>query len=405
MRTSMVTRTLLLTSMILATFGALSGQQIPTLEFNKATPVTISAGEVKEYTFKGKKGDYWEIKTPTEASIFISFELLAPTGEEILKNQDTNAPALILPADGEYKLRVFCSPVDGKPGPYSVDVVASDRFALPKGSKKVTTRRVNGYTITIYKSEEEYLTALEIVRSGKRLAYLLGDSTIPFSFMDHSIGVAGTARKRERELWQTADKTGDGVPDIAIEYYSGGAHCCYTYYFYELGDQMVQRPTLSTADAGLAAVRVNPGGGLRLRTADMAFAYWNIYFAGSPSPKVILDFKNSQWRPNFSAMKKPSPTAAKLQTIAARARKLMNDKPYRGDEFAVALDEGYLFEEAFWGTMLDLIYTGNENEAWKFMDDVWPKTKPGKELFLRDFKEQLGKSLFWQMIKEDSAKP
>jgi hypothetical protein len=39
--------------------------------------------------------------------------------------------------------------------------------------------------------------------------------------------------------------------------------------------------------------------------------------------------------------------------------------------------------------MLSLIYTDNEEWAWKFFDLVWPEKKPGKEKFLKDFKEKL----------------
>jgi hypothetical protein len=34
-----------------------------------------------------------------------------------------------------------------------------------------------------------------------------------------------------------ADLSGDGVPDLALESYSGGAHCCWTYYIISLGEK------------------------------------------------------------------------------------------------------------------------------------------------------------------------
>ena len=55
----------------------------------------------------------------------------------------------------------------------------------------------------------------------------------------------------------------------------------------------------------------------------------------------------------------------------------------------------------FWDEMLELIYTGNEELAWQFLDLVWPPEKQGKELFIRDFKKQLLESSTWQMILED----
>lgn len=42
-----------------------------------------------------------------------------------------------------------------------------------------------------------------------------------------------------------------------------------------------------------------------------------------------------------------------------------------------------------WGEMLKLIYTGNENIAWKFFEEVWPENYPGKKEALAQFKMQL----------------
>jgi hypothetical protein len=58
----------------------------------------------------------------------------------------------------------------------------------------------------------------------------------------------------------------------------------------------------------------------------------------------------------------------------------------------------------FWGDMLDLIYTGHEDLAWQFLDLVWSPQKQGKERFIRDFKNQLLQSQYWQMILEDQKK-
>jgi hypothetical protein len=67
------------------------------------------------------------------------------------------------------------------------------------------------------------------------------------------------------------------------------------------------------------------------------------------------------------------------------ALKISND-PYT--------EVGMDFEEAFWGEMLDLIYSGNEPLAWQYLDLVWPPKKPGKDKFLADFKEQLADSYY-----------
>ena len=67
----------------------------------------------------------------------------------------------------------------------------------------------------------------------------------------------------------------------------------------------------------------------------------------------------------------------------------MNLHPYTNPD-----DNFNDFEEAFWGDMLDLIYTGHEDLAWQYFDMVWPAKKAGKGKFLADFKEQLSKSAY-----------
>jgi hypothetical protein len=51
--------------------------------------------------------------------------------------------------------------------------------------------------------------------------------------------------------------------------------------------------------------------------------------------------------------------------------------------------------------MLDLLYTGHEDLAWKYLDLVWPVNKVGKERFLSDFKARLAESYFWQLMEEE----
>ena len=45
--------------------------------------------------------------------------------------------------------------------------------------------------------------------------------------------------------------------------------------------------------------------------------------------------------------------------------------------------------------MLDLIYTGNEDAAWKWFERAWPDGVSKKAEFLKEFKEKLANSNFW----------
>ena len=363
---------------------------------NTSAKITLGTGETKEFTFTGKQGDFWQLKESREWPVYPDVTLIAPDGRNILSDYDGYLRALVLPMDGMYKLRFSLTKTDSeetKPGPHELTVGYTDIFSLARGSAKVSSRTVAGYTVEIWHSKDEYVTTLKIAKGGDIEAVLIGESGMPFEFADKFADGKSRAEMRAAQLWRTADKTGDGTPDIAIQYYSGGAHCCFDLNVYELGKSVVKVPTLSTADAGVVPMRSNPTGGLRLRSADMTFAYWNMSFAGSPAAVIVLDFKDGQWRPNFAAMKKAPPSAALLKKKAAAARKKLTTEPYKTGEYG--------FEEAFWGEMLNLIYTGNEAEAWNYFEMVWPEGKPGKQQFRDDFTEQLNMSPFWKMIQAD----
>jgi hypothetical protein len=53
--------------------------------------------------------------------------------------------------------------------------------------------------------------------------------------------------------------------------------------------------------------------------------------------------------------------------------------------------------------MLDLIYSGHDAEAWKFLDAAWPPKVSGKDSFARDFRAQLAKSPYWPAVTAMNA--
>ena len=92
-------------------------------------------------------------------------------------------------------------------------------------------------------------------------------------------------------------------------------------------------------------------------------------------------------------MKKAAPSSAVIKQKAAKAKKDIDLTPYTGEENSN-------FINAFWGEILDLIYSGNETAAWQYFDLVWDKRKPGKEKFKNDFLQKLNESQYWQQMKE-----
>jgi hypothetical protein len=84
------------------------------------------------------------------------------------------------------------------------------------------------------------------------------------------------------------DLTGDGVPNLLIEGYSLGAHCCFTYHLLALGETLEVVWVAETRDSGIMLVDLKGDGERQVLLADMSFAYAFCAFADSPAPTVVL---------------------------------------------------------------------------------------------------------------------
>jgi len=89
------------------------------------------------------------------------------------------------------------------------------------------------------------------------------------------------------------DITGEGNPDIIIQTYSGGAHCCFDTFLYDLGTELTE-----------ISVPVSPGGNhcghfedleedgiYEFLSVDDSFAYRYCAYAGTPIVRVVLKYE------------------------------------------------------------------------------------------------------------------
>ena len=91
------------------------------------------------------------------------------------------------------------------------------------------------------------------------------------------------------------DVNGDGIPDVVLEAYSGGAHCCWTYYFLSLGSQ----PGLITKfenNRDTSFLEDEKTRRIYLEIPDGAFDYFDeVCHACSPFPLVYLRLDGTNW--------------------------------------------------------------------------------------------------------------
>lgn len=371
------------------------------LKLNQETKFVLKSKEKKVLFLNLKKGDFAEISWTDKFNNLTNFTMLSPGGEEVFETFYSENPLpFVAKEDGQYKLTIEAEESENN-AENEVSIVYSNVFKLPKSAKVQRQKKINGYDIKVYNTSEAeqdgYGTYLLIEKNGKLMDIMKGGSLIAngFRFGDVSTDYDVSSNKKSANLMRTTiDKTGDGTPDIAVQFYTGGAHCCFDMHFYELGKDGVRKlKTISGGDSDIIPIGKTPKGGLILQTGDSTFAYWLTSFAGSPIPTVILTYQNGEFRPDAKLMKKPAPSLTILKQKAAKAKKEMDLTPYTGDE-----DSKFIY--AFWGEMIDLMYSGNETAAWQYFDLVWDSRKPGKEIFKQDFLKRLNESEYWRMMQE-----
>lgn len=247
------------------------------------------------------------------------------------------------------------------------------------------------YTVRTFYNEEEMLGKMEILQNGKtvhsmeggkfKVGLLSDDETLK------SLG-ADLSKINNSLVAMGKDITGDGTHDLVVAEWSGGAHCCATYLVFELGQRLKQIATLSCGDGSEGAFEdVDGNGSLEFITCDSVFSYWpewlQVSFAESPCPEVILKYDGGKYALARDLMRKPAPSDAEMKALVNRV--LENETWKEGNP-----------PPELWQTMLDLIYTGHNNFATKFLDSAWPSRVKGKAHFLAEFRKNLLQSPYGQ---------
>jgi len=190
------------------------------------------------------------------------------------------------------------------------------------------------------------------------------------------------------EIGNGADVTGRGHPDLIVSQFTGGAHCCMSHYLYELAPTVRLLARLNDADDDMAHFARDPKDRkYYYYTADWTFRYWPTCFACSPSEDVILRFvddpNGGAYHVAFDKMLKPAPKQSEWKKDLSTAQKAVDDG---------AVDD---MGHAMWGVVLDLLYTGHSDLAWKFVDALGPKAQQKPFASLEDFCSLLKKSPYW----------
>lgn len=164
------------------------------------------------------------------------------------------------------------------------------------------------------------------------------------------------------------DVNGDGTPDIVLEGYSGGAHCCWTYHIISLGS--TPGLLIQFENERGAGFVVNPETRrVEIHALDGAFDYFETAHSFSPFPEVYL---------RLDGKRLVDVSREHLIEYDKRIQTLKGEIPatdLRGFLQAENQEEKFGWEEVSSNVMrivLAYLYSGRDQEAHSTLQQMWP---------------------------------
>ena len=268
----------------------------------------------------------------------------------------------------------------------------------------IQTATVGHYLFKAYKNRDTGNGCLEVVESG-RSGKMIG-RFIPKVVFRSTLDGMGEFRLGQPEdpahdipaIENGADITGRGRANMIVTNWTGGAQCCYVHYVFEVDPALWLLAKVDDGD-GVGAHFADLDGNHRYYYVgnDWTFSYPS--FEGSTAPTVILRFVDDPNAPTYrialDKMQHPEPTAAEWKRTLRDARSDIGEPSIFGDGHGSELSRN----------MVNLIYTGHSDLAWKLVDQIWPPQRPDKDKYISSFCAQLRSSPYWPQLQPTILNP
>jgi hypothetical protein len=253
---------------------------------------------------------------------------------------------------------------------------------------------VEGLDFHAYKEGDSGKACLEI-RRGSRTGEVLYRKTAA-SFGEFRLGQKDNPAFNIPKIEDGTDLLGRGRPDMIVTTWSGGPHCCFYHIIFELKPELRVVARIDDGDDDKAHFADLDGNGHYYYVGnDWTFAYWDADSPDSFAPPIVLRFvdddNGGRFQIAMDKMRGPEPTPEQWTRAKQEASDSFIDAGSFGDGTGSKL----------WSHMVQLIYSGHANLAWKLLDESWLTPDQSlaqglnKEKFLSNFCSQLKTSHYW----------
>lgn len=239
------------------------------------------------------------------------------------------------------------------------------------------TRTLKGYTLQIAPARVTDVGQQSTYEGWLCQALVLApDGTIVFRAVDADIVFNAATGK---------DINGDGQPDAVFEAYSGGAHCCWTYWVVPLGNPLEKALAIQN-EQGVGFTDLDGDGRPEIVTADGAFDYFDGFsHASTVFPLVVLRLKGtklldvssefwSEYEKEITEARKHLTEGMLRQFRTTRLGLTLECDDLQGERLRNECSVNWQVKALVLTVVLAELYGGREEEAWKTLDEMWPPT-------------------------------
>lgn len=158
------------------------------------------------------------------------------------------------------------------------------------------------------------------------------------------------------------DITGEGNPDLILECYSGGAHCCFSTIVYDLGAVLTVIPVGRESNCSGYFEDLDGDAILEFVTCDDAFAYAYCPYCASPTVRAILRYEPGR------GYVPAGPRFAHLYIEEIARDRALAEKTTPGEMG----EWDQTTKCAVLPLVLDYLYSGEPETAWQVLERYYP---------------------------------